>query len=215
MTINKTVTIVDYGVGNLLSLQRGFQHLGAEVVITADIEKLHNAKYIVLPGVGAFSNAMSELNKLNLVDPITEIAKKGTPVLGICLGMQLLCDSSQELGLTKGLGLIPGNVVRMPNKSIDGKCLKIPQIGWNELVTNDGVNWDGIILKGLSEYDALYFVHSFMVVPEDDKYSLAYCLYGGNEITAVIQKNNIMGCQFHPEKSGEIGLKILENFLKL
>jgi imidazole glycerol-phosphate synthase subunit HisH len=214
MSIKKIITIVDYGVGNLLSLQRGFEHLGAEVVITADIEKLRKANYIVLPGVGAFSNAMNELCKLNLVDPIIEITKKGVPLLGVCLGVQLLCDSSEELGETKGLGLIAGNVVRIPNKNLEGERLKTPQIGWNELIPNNDLNWEGTILRDLSENDALYFVHSFMAVPKDKKHLLAYCLYGGNKITAVIQKDNIIGCQFHPEKSGKIGLLILKNFLE-
>jgi len=211
---NKVVTIIDYGIGNILSLQRSFEYIGAEVVLTADTEEIYKADYIVLPGVGSFPNAMSELNRLNLVNPITEIAKKGVPLLGICLGMQLLCDSSKEHGITKGLGVISGNVIRIPNKSVGEGCLKIPQIGWNELFLNDGINRTKTILKGLSEKNAFYFVHSFMLAIEDDKYLLAYCHYGDNKITAVIQNNNIMGCQFHPEKSGEAGLRILKNFLK-
>tara|TARA_B110000196_G_C21080342_1_gene632140 strand:- start:571 stop:1128 length:558 start_codon:yes stop_codon:yes gene_type:complete len=184
------------------------------VVLTSNGEELLKADRVLLPGVGAFSNAMSELYKLDLVESIIEVAKRGTPLLGVCLGMQLLCDKSEEFGITKGLGLISGSVIRMPIENIDGEPLKIPQIGWNELKNKNRLSWNGTILQDFSAQDAVYFVHSFMAVPQNKRHQLAHCLYGGNEIVAVIQRDNIVGCQFHPEKSGDVGLRLLQKFLE-
>jgi glutamine amidotransferase len=208
------ITVVDYGVGNLLSVSRGLEHCGAKVNMSSDPEFILKSKKVILPGVGAFPNGMRALIELGLDIIIKEVVKKDIPLLGICLGMQLLLDESQEFGVTKGLGVIPGKVVPIPNKSMDGKIQKIPHIGWNSLV-NLGAYWQNTILQEVREGDAAYFVHSFMASPEKSEDRLADVSYGGHRISAVIAKGNTMGCQFHPEKSGEIGLKILRNFIKL
>jgi glutamine amidotransferase len=207
------VTVIDYGVGNLLSVQRGFENCGAKVIVTSDPKIISAAKRVVLPGVGAFPKAMEALNGLKLIPTIRELEKLGTPLLAICLGMQLLMDESDEFGVTSGLGLIPGRVVAVPPQTISGESLKIPHIGWSAMHPPVGrQNWDNTLLKGNSFEDAAYFVHSFMVQPSDISNQIAHVMYGGHEISAVISKNQITGCQFHPEKSGEVGLKILRRF---
>lgn len=207
------ITVIDYGVGNLLSVQRGLEHCGAEVVLTSDPDAVLVAKRVVLPGVGAFANAMQALQERNLVPAIQALAKKGTPLLGICLGMQLLLDESEEFGVTKGLGLIPGRVVPVPMQTTSGATHKIPHIGWNGLVLAEAkTDWQGTLLQGNRQGEAAYFVHSFMAVPADPQHRLADCLYGGHRISAAIARDRITGCQFHPEKSGEVGLRILRRF---
>ena len=208
------ITVIDYGVGNLLSVSRGLEHCGAKVNTSSDPEFILKSKKVILPGVGAFPNGMRALIELGLDIVIKEVVKNEVPLLGICLGMQLLLDESEEFGITKGLGVIPGKVVPIPNKSVDGEIQKIPHIGWNSLV-NLGADWQNTILQEVREGDAAYFVHSFMASPEKSEDRLADALYGDHKISAVIAKGNTTGCQFHPEKSGEIGLKILRNFVKL
>ncbi len=210
------VTIINYGVGNILSVQRSFEHVGARVVVTKDPEKILSAQRIVLPGVGAFSNAMQLLNQLNLCGTLHEIARKKTPLLRICLGMQLLFDQSEEFGITQGLGLISGKVISLPLYSITKKPNKIPHIGWNELLfPAKTIDWEDSFLQDVKLGDAVYFVHSFMVAPENSEDILAVCSFNGHLIPAAIFKGNIMGCQFHPEKSGDVGLKILRKFLAI
>ena len=157
---------------------------------------------------------MQVLNELNLVPVIREVAARGTPFLGICLGMQLLLDESEEFGITAGLGLIPGNVRAIPGRSIAGEPLKIPHIGWNGLEAVNGTHWDDTVLATNKVGDAAYFVHSFMACPTDDTHRVADCIYGGHRVAAVIGKDNVSGCQFHPEKSGEVGLNVLRQFLR-
>lgn len=208
------VTLIDYGVGNLLSVQRGLEHCGAEVVLTSDPEAVIAASRVVLPGVGAFANAMLALEERNLVSAIQELAKCGTPLLGICLGMQLLLDESEEFGRTSGLGLIPGRVVPIPSTTASGEAQKIPHIGWNGLFPPEGrLDWRASVLTDNAPGEATYFVHSFMSVPADPAHRVADCVYGGHHIAAVIAKDQITACQFHPEKSGEVGLKILRRFV--
>lgn len=209
------VTVIDYGVGNLLSVQRALEHCGAKVVLTAEPEQILAASRVLLPGVGAFDNGMQALERLGLVAVIHQLAQQKTPLLGICLGMQLLFEESEEYGLTAGLGLIPGRVIPVPSTSTEGRFQKIPHVGWNALVmpTIDAT-WNGTILQTVAPGDAVYFVHSFMAKPKDDLHLVANCLYGGVPIPAVLAKGNVSGCQFHPEKSGEVGLKILREFLK-
>lgn len=208
------ITVIDYGVGNLLSVQRGLEHCGAEVVLTSDPEAVIAANRVVLPGVGAFANAMQALEERSLVPAIRELAKRGTPLLGICLGMQLLLDESEEFGLTPGLGLIPGRVVPIPIATVAGETQKIPHIGWNGLVPAEGrLGWHASVLTDTAPGDATYFVHSFMSVPADPAHRVADCFYGGHRVAAVIAKDHITACQFHPEKSGEVGLKILRRFI--
>ena len=208
------ITVIDYGVGNLLSVSRGLEHCGAKVNMSSDPDFILESKKVILPGVGAFPNGMRALIELGLDIVIKEVVKNEVPLLGICLGMQLLLDESEEFGITKGLGVIPGKVVPIPNKSVDGEIQKIPHIGWNSLV-NLGADWQNTILQEVREGDAAYFVHSFTASPEKSEDRLADALYGDHKISAVIAKGNTTGCQFHPEKSGEIGLKILRNFVKL
>ncbi len=207
------VTVIDYGVGNLLSVRRGLEHCGAEVTLTSEPNAVLAASRVVLPGVGAFANAMKELRQRNLVPAIQAFAKQGLPLLGICVGMQLMLDESEEFGVTKGLGLIPGRVVPVPTQSTSGVPQKIPHIGWNGLVLAEGrADFQGTLLQDNHMGEAAYFVHSFMAVPTDPQHRLADCLYGGHRISAAIAHGRITGCQFHPEKSGEVGLRILRNF---
>jgi glutamine amidotransferase len=214
--IDSEIVIIDYGVGNLLSVQRGLEFCGAKVIISSDPDLILHANKIVLPGVGAFSNAMQAIIDRGLLSVIKKIPEKKIPLLGICLGMQMLMDESEEFGLTKGLGLIPGRVIPIPNKTIHGEYQKIPNVGWYSLnSSNSDASWNNSILRYTNKDDAVYFVHSFMSVPINVDHKLAYCEYGGHEISAVIQKDNIIGCQFHPEKSGQVGLNILKAFLEL
>jgi len=208
------VAIIDYGMGNLLSVARGLEHCGAEVRVTSDPKEILAASRVVLPGVGAFANGMIELRRNGLDDVVREVAAKEAPLLGICLGMQMLLDESEEFGVNQGLGLIPGKVIPIPSTTVDGHPQKIPHIGWNSLELPDGrQDWNGTLLDKVSPGDAVYFVHSFMVNPTVQEYRLADCYYGGIPISASINKDNIFGCQFHPEKSGTIGLNVLKSFL--
>jgi len=210
------VTVIDYGVGNLLSVQRGLEHCGAHVTLTSDAEQILCASRIVLPGVGAFQNGMQALEKLGLIEVIQEIANRKIPLLGICLGMQLLLTESEEFGLTKGLGLIPGRVIPVPTHTLNGETQKIPHIGWNSLqYSNVEKKWDGSVLHDNQPGSAAYFVHSFMAIPDLGEHRVADCIYGGHRVPAVIACNQISGCQFHPEKSGEVGLKVLRRFISL
>jgi glutamine amidotransferase len=208
------VTVIDYGVGNLLSVQRGLEHCGAMVTVSSDSTQILNAKRIVLPGVGAFGNAMRALERLGLVATIREIAQRRTPLLGICLGMQLLMDESEEFGTTLGLGLIPGRVIPVPTKTVSNNPQKIPHIGWSALqLSSAQTSWRGTLLENNKSGESAYFVHSFMVVPTNPADHLADCIYGGHLVPATIRRDRITGCQFHPEKSGEVGLKILRQFI--
>lgn len=208
------VTVIDYGVGNLLSVQRGLEYCGAKVVLTADPRRISSAEKVVLPGVGAFGNAMHALDQLKLVNVIQELSLRGTPLLGICLGMQLLLDESEEFGITAGLGLIPGRVTAMQTKTPLEDIRKIPHIGWGALQPSIATRgWSGSLLQDNRIGDDVYFVHSFMATPLNPEHCVADCEYGGHLISAVIGRDNITGCQFHPEKSGKAGLKILNRFV--
>lgn len=208
------VTLIDYGMGNLLSVQRGFEHCGANVTVSSDPDKIRRATRIVLPGVGAFAVGMQELCRQSLDAVVCEVAGRGRPLLGICLGMQMLLDESDEYGTTRGLGLIPGRVIPVPAFAADGLPQKVPHVGWNALVFPKGrESWQDTLLEKVRPGESAYFVHSFMASPEDSNHRVANCLYGGVSIAAVISRANIVGCQFHPEKSGEIGLKVLRQFL--
>tara|TARA_B100000795_G_C22763888_1_gene424823 strand:+ start:227 stop:871 length:645 start_codon:yes stop_codon:yes gene_type:complete len=214
--VDNKVVIIDYGIGNILSVKQGFQKIDANVIVSSNIKIIETATHIVLPGVGAYENGMNALNQLNLTDAVIKIANKGVPLLGICLGMQMLLDESDEFGVTKGLGLIPGRVENFPLSILDHEPIKVPQINWHELVPSQSKNnWNNSLLKNHKQNDSVYFVHSFVANPSDEKHKLAEYICGGNRITAVIEKDNIWGCQFHPEKSGATGLNILKNFTSL
>lgn len=208
------VVVIDYGMGNLLSVRRGFEHCGAVVTVTADADAILSASRVVLPGVGAFGDGMAELRRRGLDGVLREVVARGKPLLGICLGMQMLLDESEEFGNTAGLGLIPGRVISIPATTVDGAPHKIPHVGWNELVLSCGQeDWKGTPLGDLMFGDAVYFVHSFMADPADPRHRIADSLYGGIRVSAAISRGKVFGCQFHPEKSGQVGLKVLKRFL--
>ena len=210
----KQVTIIDYGIGNLKSVQNAFEHLRAKIVIAKTPTHILDASLLVLPGVGAFSDGMNELISRNMVPAIQEYARSNKPLLGICLGMQLLFESSEEFGEHSGLGIIPGLVKKIPDKATDGASVKVPHVSWSSLQTVNK-DWINTPLSDLNKYDEMYFVHSFTAWPTDDDDRLADTLYFGNRISAVVHKENVYGCQFHPERSGEKGLITLKYFLQI
>ena len=201
------IAIIDYGVGNLFSLVSSFKAIGGDAVVTSDPQVIESADKLILPGVGAFGDAAEKLRKSGLFELVIEQAESGKPLMGICLGMQLLFEKSYEYGEHKGLGLIKGNVVSMENRLPDN--LKIPHIGWNALKMKQ----QSPIFEYISEGDCVYFVHSFYAT-DCDEAVIASTEYG-IEITAAVAKGNIYGCQFHPEKSGNVGLNILKAFNKI
>lgn len=210
------VAVIDYGVGNLLSVSRALEHVGAKVRVTSDPVQILGASRVVLPGVGAFADGMVELRRNGLDDVVREVAGRGQPLLGICLGMQMLLEESEEFGISTGLGLISGRVIPVPASDLAGQPQKIPHIGWNALTLPSGRNnWHGTPLQMVVPGDSVYFVHSFMASPSDSACRVAECMYGGVMIAAAIGSANVFGCQFHPEKSGQVGLNILESFLSL
>ncbi len=207
--------IIDYGLGNLLSVARGFEKLGISAKISSNPIEILAGSHVVLPGVGAFPKGMEKLNSNGLDLVVKNVAAKGTPLLGICLGMQLLLDDSQEFGLTKGLGLVSGHVKAIPQQTSIGDKLTIPHVGWNKLeFYGSRKRQRDSILDGIKDGEFVYFVHSYMALLESNHDIEAVVKYGGHEIASVISKNSVFGCQFHPEKSGEVGLKILKNFLQ-
>jgi imidazole glycerol-phosphate synthase subunit HisH len=207
------VVIIDYGVGNLLSVMRGVEVCGVNSVVTNCPDEILNADRLILPGVGAFSDGMRGLSDKKLIEPIKEFVKKGRPFLGICLGMQMILDESHEFGINKGLGLIPGKVLSIPGKSVEGEKFKIPHIGWTSIRPgNNSKDWQNTILQNTKKEDSVYFVHSFYVLPKHEENTLASCNYAGKDLCAVINNENIYGCQFHPEKSGTVGIGILDFF---
>ncbi len=197
------IAIIDYGAGNLFSVKNALDYLGIESKFTNKADDLRSADRIILPGVGAFPDAMRMLGETGLIDTIKEEAKK-KPLLGICLGMQMLFSKGYEFGETDGLGFIDGEVKLMTPEN-----LVVPQMGWNKLIMNEKCP----ILEGLDDDSYVYFVHSFAAVC-DSKNVAAYTDYGG-KVTACVQSGNVYGCQFHPEKSGETGLRILKNFSEI
>ena len=209
--LSKRITIIDYGCGNILNLARAIKFIGYEVDITHDKNKIINSSYVILPGVGAFGNAMKQIEKYNLRNTILEYAKSNKPLLGICLGMQILLTVSYEFGVHKGLGLIEGKVIKISNEK--NKEIKIPHMGWNEIYPNNNKKeWKNKILKNSSIGKSFYFVHSFVCITKDYDSTIAVCNYSGISIPAVIATGNVFGCQFHPEKSGDNGLAVLKNF---
>ncbi|MBI4313699.1 MAG: imidazole glycerol phosphate synthase subunit HisH [Candidatus Omnitrophica bacterium] len=202
------VTIIDYGMGNLRSVQKAFEFLGAKAQVTHSASAIAKAERLVLPGVGAFGDAMQELRRRHLVDPIHAAIAKGTPFLGLCLGLQLLFESSEESPGVRGLGVLSGRVRRLPRKP---KNLKVPHIGWNSLMQSKHAkpNW---LLHGVPEGGFVYFVHSFYAEPKDKKVVAAETTYG-TRFASVVTQDNVAATQFHPEKSQKVGLAILKNFI--
>jgi glutamine amidotransferase len=202
------IAIIDYGMGNLRSVQKGFEKIGAEAVITADPQAILEADRIVLPGVGAFRDCMRNLEQAGFVEPLLKVIADGRPFLGICVGMQLLFTDSVEFGLYQGLNVIPGHVLRFPEDMREGtEELKVPQMGWNQL----SFKHRPPAFTGIAEEANVYFVHSYYVKPDDESVIATTTGYG-IEFCSSIWKDNIVATQFHPEKSQEIGLRILKNF---
>ncbi|MCQ2798073.1 MAG: imidazole glycerol phosphate synthase subunit HisH [Bacilli bacterium] len=201
------IAIINYGVGNLFSLTSSFKAIGYEAIVTSNKDEILSADHVVLPGVGAFKDAKDKLRDSGLEDAVKEVVKKGTPILGICLGMQLLFDKSYEFGEHEGLGLIKGKVI--PIGDIVSKDYKIPQIGWNALAFKKKSK----LFKYIKNGDYVYFVHSYFA-SECEESTTSTCEYGAS-LTASVEKDNVYGCQFHPEKSGDVGLKILKAFCEL
>ncbi len=201
------VAIVDYGVGNLFSLQSSFAAIGAEVVVTAEKAVLEKADCVLLPGVGAFEDAAKKLRASGLDKVLKELAAKGKPLMGICLGMQLLFERSYEYGCHEGLGLLKGSV--RPIRDVIPADYKIPHIGWNGLIFKK----ESPLLKYVNEGDCVYFVHSYYAA--DCEGSVIATAEYGPELTAAVESGNVFGCQFHPEKSGDVGLKILKAFVEM
>lgn len=200
------IAIIDYDAGNLKSVEKALLALGEDVLVTRDREKLLAADKVILPGVGNFGDAMEKLKSYGLVPVIHELAEMGKPFLGICLGLQLLFERSDEAPGVEGLGILKGEIVRIP----DGEELKVPHIGWNSLHLQN----DGRLFRNLPEEPYVYFVHSYYLKAEDPEIVKATTEYGVT-IDASVEQGNVFACQFHPEKSSRVGLKILENFAKL
>jgi glutamine amidotransferase len=215
--MTRKVTVVDYGVGNLLSVCRALEHVGAEPALASDPAAIIAADRLVLPGVGAFGPAMETLVRSGLADAIKETTStRGRPFLGICLGMQMMLETSLEFGCHNGLGLIPGTVERIGTTDADGIAHPIPHIGWAPLSPAvDGESWKKSILSTNTEKDCVYFVHSFVAIPTDPEQLIAIANYNGLDLSATIGSGNLWGCQFHPEKSGPVGLKIMNTFLSI
>ena len=215
VSVKPRTLVIDYGVGNLLSVCRALDACGAEVNLDGTAASIRAADRIVVPGVGAFGDCMHELRRYQLIAPIREFIASGRPVLGICVGMQMMLEIGEEFGEHDGLGLVPGRVRAIPSTSSEGEPHKIPHIGWNALVKPKGVDWKGTILDGIPEGATCYFVHSFTAEPANDRFRLADCFYNGRRISAALRVGNVCGTQFHPEKSGKNGLRVLTNFLTL
>jgi len=207
------ITVVDYGAGNILSVTRALEHVGATTIVTGDPKIVEQAEKLLLPGVGAFGRAMDNLSQRDLIEPIRGHAASGRPFLGVCLGMQLMLNGSEEFGGHEGLGLIPGNVVSIPRTTSHGDPHKIPHIGWNTLLQPQPGRWKNTILDGIDKTIGMYFVHSFSAAPTNETDRLADTDYNGQIISAAIQHENLTGLQCHPEKSGSVGLRVLKNFI--
>jgi glutamine amidotransferase len=203
------ITIIDYGRGNLYSLGQALRHLGARHQISEDPRSLDDAEQIILPGVGAFGDAMQGLEARGLKEPITSAAARGIPVLGICLGMQMLASESEEFGLHSGLGLIPGRVTRLPDGAGE-TAIRVPNVGWRILQPNPADD----LVGDLAPQSMVYFVHSYVPFPNEPKHVVASIDFNGRNVAAIIRKGNVVGYQFHPEKSGPVGLDLLKRFVE-
>ncbi|MBZ0220851.1 MAG: imidazole glycerol phosphate synthase subunit HisH [Candidatus Methylomirabilis sp.] len=200
-------------MGNIFSIERAMRKLGCEAVLTGSPEGIAGAERLILPGVGAFGKAMEELERRGCIDAILEYAASGKPLLGICLGMQLLMSEGSEFGGGRGLGILKGKVVALKGEDRDGKRLKVPHVGWNGVYDpGNAARWKGTILDGVGSASSFYFVHSFVCAPAGPDTVLAETAYGTERFPSVIQAGNIHGCQFHPEKSGPQGLAVCRNF---
>ena len=207
--------IIDYGIVNLKNIRRGLEHVGGQVATAVDPDTVFKADRVILPGVGAFESGIKELRTHGMDEAIKYVASAGRPVLGICLGMQMLLGSSFEYGEHKGLDLIPGKVEAIPTGEPGKRKRKIPHIGWNSLMcSSHSKGWEDSCLDNTQDGAYFYFCHSFMAVPKFEAHVLAQCDYEGLSVTAAIMKDNVTGLQFHPERSGPEGLNVLRHFLQ-
>lgn len=202
------VAILDYDAGNIKSVEKAFQYLGAQTVVTRDPKEIYKADRVVLPGVGAFADAMKRIDQYGIRESIHEVVDKGIPFLGICLGLQLLFESSEELGESEGLGILRGKIQQIPGTDDSGNTYKVPQIGWNSLKFPR----EGKLFKNLPEDPYVYFVHSYYLNATDKSIVTATTDYSVT-IDASVESGNVFACQFHPEKSADVGMQILQNFL--
>lgn len=210
-----TVAIVDYGLGNLFSVAQACRHAGLEARITGDAEAMRAADAILLPGVGAFGDAMAALGERGLDRTLVDLARAGKPLIGICLGLQLLMSESREFGDHPGLGLIEGTVERLPDATdAAGRRIKVPQVGWAPVRPAPGAEWAGTPLAGVPQAAYMYFVHSYRVVPRDPAVVLAETPFGGDAFCSAVAAGAVFGCQFHPERSASLGLGIYRNIAR-
>ena len=210
---NKKVVIIDYGIGNVKSMYNAFLNIGVKPIVTSEKKLILDADAAVLPGVGAFKKGMENLNERGLFQIIHEFIQKGNPFLGVCLGMQMLLEESHEFGLTSGLGLIKGKVVKLPISPNSEE--KLPHVSWNELNEPRIDRWRGTIFQNMLSCSDVYFVHSFVAIPTYDIDILSTTNYGSVNFCSAVQHENVYGTQFHPEKSSHKGLAILSNFINL
>lgn len=206
------VAIVDYGMGNLFSVQQACTFVGLKAIVTNSKKDILNADAVILPGVGAYGDAMLTLHRLDLVNVLCDIAESPKPLVGICLGLQLLMTESYEFGHHKGLGIIEGPVVPFVAPEEKGRILKVPQVSWNRLFRPaEGLRWHGTLFDGIADGEYMYFVHSYIVQPQDSALILANSRYGNIEFCSCIQLHNVFACQCHPERSGVEGIKVYQN----
>ncbi len=204
------VAIIDYDAGNIKSVEKAFKYLGADTIVTRDAKEIYKADHVVLPGVGAFGDAMNRIKEYGLEPIINEVVDKEIPFLGICLGLQLLFDSSDESKGVKGLGILRGTIDRIPGRDLEGNEYKIPQIGWNNL----SFPREGKLFKNIGNDAYVYFVHSYYLNATDKDIVTATTDYSV-KIEASVEKGNVFACQFHPEKSADVGMQILKNYLEI
>lgn len=205
------ICIVDYGVGNMHSAMKGLKRFSDDVLLTEDFVEIQQAAALVLPGQGSFAAGMEGLKVRGLLDEVKRAADKGKPILGICLGAQILLDRGHEFGEWDGLGIIPGDVVHFPPLS---EGTKIPHMGWNGIEPTNPGAWEGTALEGIEPNAPMYFIHSYLLQPSDPSVILATTTYGGHRFASVVSRGNVLACQFHPEKSASCGLRIIENFVR-
>ena len=211
-----TISVLDYGLCNILNVMRAFEAIEADARLIDTPADAEAADHLVVPGVGAFKDSMAEVRARGFDDAIARFIDSGRPFLGICVGMQMLFDASEEFGEHEGLGILPGRVRPVPARTTDGLSQRVPHIGWNTLVPADGADWSGSILRGVAgEEPEVYFVHSFAAVPERAEDRLANTVYGGHALCAAVRRDNLVATQFHPERSGPAGLEILRDFAAL
>ncbi len=212
--MKKKAVIIDFKLGNLYSVVNACKFLGYNTLVTSNYKEVEDANYLIMPGVGAFGDAMDNLTNLNLIEPIKNHVAKEKPLFGICLGMQLLFSKSEESPGINGFNIIPGVVNKFPVQTINNTIYKVPKVQWNNLVPTDK-SWELTPFKDLKAKDLMYFVHSFYVQPQDPANILSQTTYGNINYCSAICKENIIATQFHPEKSGEAGIQILNNWFKL